>query len=106
MMSETLASRAIRVLHEWVQSERLRKHCYAAADSMRHFAQLRGANADLWDAVRLLHDVDYPRHANLEHSPTDGHPFIGVSWLRVQGWNEEICSATLWHADYANISRE
>ncbi len=106
MMSETLASRAIRVLHEWVQSESLRKHCYAVADSMRHFAQLRGADADLWEAVGLLHDMDYQRHPNLEHSPTEGHPFIGVAWLREHGWNEEICRAILSHADYANVSRE
>jgi len=106
MMSETLASRAITVLHEWVQSEGLRKHCYAVADSMRHFAQLRGADADLWEAVGLLHDMDYQRHPNLEHSPTEGHPFIGVAWLREHGWNEEICRAILSHADYANVSRE
>jgi len=106
MMSETLASRAITVLHEWVQSEGLRKHCYAVADSMRHFAQLRGADADLWEAVGLLHDMDYQRHPNLEHSPTKGHPFIGVAWLREHGWNEEICRAILSHADYANVSRE
>ncbi len=105
-MSETLASRAITVLHEWVQSEGLRKHCYAVADSMRHFAQLRGADADLWEAVGLLHDMDYQRHPNLEHSPTEGHPFIGVAWLREHGWNEEICRAILSHADYANVSRE
>ena len=106
MMSETLASRAITVLHEWVQSEGLRKHCYAVADSMRHFAQLRGADADLWEAVGLLHDMDYQRHPNLEHSPTEGHPFIGVAWLREQGWNEEICRAIFSHADYTTVSRE
>jgi putative nucleotidyltransferase with HDIG domain len=106
MMSETLASRASNVLHEWVQAESLRKHCYAVADSMKHFAQLRGEDADLWEAVGLLHDMDYERHANLERSPTEGHPFVGVSWLRENGWSEEICRAILSHADYANVSRE
>jgi putative nucleotidyltransferase with HDIG domain len=105
-MSETLASRALRVLHEWVQSESLRKHCYAVADSMRHFADLRGEDSDLWEAVGLLHDMDYERHPNLERSATEGHPFIGVSWLRENGWSEEICRAVLSHADYANVSRE
>src|SRR5437667_1933758 len=105
-MNETLAARALNVLHDWVQSESLRKHCYAVADSMRHFAQLRGADADLWEAVGLLHDMDYQRHPNLEHSPTEGHPFVGVAWLREHGWGEEICRAILSHADYANVSRE
>src|SRR5207245_6316323 len=38
----SLAPRALAILHEWVKSESLRKHCYAVADSMKHFAQLRG----------------------------------------------------------------
>jgi len=105
-MSETLASRALINLHDWVQSESLRKHCYAVADSMRHFAQLRGADADLWEAAGLLHDMDYERHPNQEQSPTEGHPFVGVAWLRENGWSEEVCRAILSHASYANISRE
>jgi putative nucleotidyltransferase with HDIG domain len=102
----TLADRALIVLQEWVQSESLRKHCYAVADSMRHFAQVRGEDVDLWEAVGLLHDMDYERHPNQEQSPTEGHPFVGVAWLREHGWSEEVCRAILSHASYANVSRE
>jgi len=105
-MTETLAARAQAILHDWVQSESLRKHCYAVADSMKHFAQLRGEDADLWEAVGLLHDMDYERHPNLERSATDGHPFVGVTWLRENGWSEEVCRAILSHADYSGVSRE
>ena len=63
-MSETLAARAQATLHDWVQSESLRKHCYAVADSMKHFAELRGEDSDLWEAIGLLHDMDYERHPN------------------------------------------
>ena len=101
-----LSSRALNVLHEWVQSESLRKHCYAVADCLRHFAELQGADADLWEAVGLLHDMDYERHPNLERSSTEGHPFVGVVWLRGQGWSEEICRAILSHADYSGVSRD
>jgi len=101
-----LAERALTILHEWVQSESLRRHCYAVADSMKHFANLRGADADLWEAVGLLHDMDYERHPNQEQNPTEGHPFVGVAWLREQGWSEEICRAILSHADYAGTTRE
>jgi putative nucleotidyltransferase with HDIG domain len=105
-MSDTLAARAQAILHDWVQSESLRKHCYAVADSMKHFAQMQGEDPDLWEAVGLLHDMDYERHPNLERSATEGHPFVGVAWLRENGWNEEVCRAILSHADYANLSRE
>src|SRR5947208_8963345 len=101
-----LSSDALTILHEWVQSESLRKHCYAVADSMKHFAQLRGEDVDVWDAVGLLHDMDYERHPNLERSSTEEHPFVGVAWLREQGWSEEICRAILSHADYSGVSRE
>ena len=101
-----LADRAFTILHEWVKSESLRKHCYAVADSMRHFADLRGADADLWETVGLLHDMDYERHPNQEQSPTEGHPFVGVAWLRENGWSDEVCRAILSHASYANVSRE
>ena len=125
-MSETLAARAQATLHDWVQSESLRKHCYAVADSMKHFAQLRGEDADLWEAVGLLHDMDYERHPNavagvgdpggtgqtVSEEPgsatpaTAGHPFVGVAWLRENGWSEEVCRAILSHADYSGVSRE
>ncbi len=105
-MNETFSARALNILHEWVKSESLRKHCYAVADSMKHFAQVRGEDADLWEAVGLLHDMDYERHPNVEQSPTEGHPFAGVAWLREKGWSEEVCRAILSHADYANVSRE
>ena len=106
MASNTLATQALSILHDWVQSESLRKHCYAVTDSMKHFAQLRGEDADLWESVGLLHDMDYERHPNLERSSTEGHPFVGVAWLRDHEWSEEVCRAILSHADYANVSRE
>ena len=106
MATEPLANEALNIMHVWVQSESLRKHCYAVADSMKHFAQLRGDDVDLWEAIGLLHDMDYERHPNLERSPTEGHPFIGVAWLRDHGWSEEVCRAILSHADYASVSRQ
>src|SRR5438132_6178247 len=105
-MNEPLGARALQILQEWVKSESLRKHCYAVADSMKHFAQLRGEDVDLWEAVGLLHDMDYEKHPNLERSATEGHPFVGVAWLRENGWSEEVCRAILSHADYSGVAPE
>jgi putative nucleotidyltransferase with HDIG domain len=101
-----LAERALTILHEWVQSDSLRRHCYAVADSMKQFAQGSGADADLWEAVGLLHDMDYERHPNTEQNPSEGHPFVGVAWLRENGWSEEVCRAILSHANYAGVPRD
>src|SRR5438105_1286164 len=106
MTTEPLANEALNILHEWVQSESLRKHCYAVSDSMKHFAQLRGEDVDLWEAIGLLHDMDYERHPNLERSPSEGHPFVGVKWLLENGWSEDVCHAILSHADYSGIEPE
>src|SRR5881398_2049117 len=106
MATEPLANEALNIMHDWVQSESLRKHGYAVADSMKHFAQLRGEDVDLWEAVGLLHDMDYERHPNLERSSTEGHPFVGVAWLRDNGWSEEVCRAILSHADYSGVNPE
>jgi putative nucleotidyltransferase with HDIG domain len=101
-----LADRALTILHDWVKSESLRKHCYAVADSMKYFAQQRGEDVDLWEAVGLLHDMDYEKHPNLERSASEGHPFVGVQWLRENGWSEEVCRAILSHADYSSVVPE
>src|SRR5205809_7236088 len=73
---------------------------------MKHFAHLRGKDADLCEAVGLLHDMDYEQYPNLERSATEGHPFVGVAWLREKGWSDEVCRAILSHADYSGVSRE
>jgi putative nucleotidyltransferase with HDIG domain len=121
----TYTERAEEILHEWVQSESLRKHCYAVAASMRHFAPNLGGDPDLWGAVALLHDMDFERYPQMpppgdepaaaaaailageaSEAPLEMHPFVGVTYLRNNGWSEEVCRAILSHADYSGVSRE
>jgi len=102
----TYTEQAQAIVEEWVQSESLRKHCYAVAASMRQMATSQGGDPDIWGAVGLLHDMDYERFPNLEHSSTEGHPFVGVAYLREHGWSEEICHAILAHADYSGVIPE
>ncbi|MEN9938281.1 MAG: hypothetical protein RLZZ387_4860 [Chloroflexota bacterium] len=122
-MSYTESAEAI--LHEWVQSESLRKHCYAVAASTRHFAGLLGGDPDLWNAVALLHDMDFEKYPDMPAAGPEttavsealvgdaplpaelpGHPFYGVAALRERGWSPEVRRAILSHADYSGVSRE
>src|SRR5438046_10183657 len=91
----TLADRALTILHDWVQSESLRKHCYAVADSMKHFATLRGADVDLWEAVGLLHVMDYERNPNHEERAINENEIVGLAWLCDHGLIEARLSANL-----------
>src|SRR5437870_8966872 len=54
----------------------------------------------------LLHDFDYERWPNHEHSPDQGHPSEGAKILRQQGYPDEIVRAILSHADYCNVPRQ
>ena len=103
-MSESMPQ-ARALLYEWVQADSLRKHCEAVSACMRYFARQQGADEDLWGAVGLLHDLDFERHPNLELSDT-GHPFVGVTYLREQGWSDEVTRAILSHADYSGVAPE
>ena len=100
-----LTPKARALLHEWVQSESLRKHCEAVSACLRYFARRDGEDEDLWGAVGLLHDMDFEKHPNLELAP-DGHPFVGVAYLRDNGWGETVCRAILSHADYSGVEPE
>ena len=103
--ASALTAQAQTLLQQWVGSDSLRKHCAAVSASLRHQARLRGADEDLWAAVGLLHDLDYERHPNTEHSPESGHPFVAAAWLREHGWCEEVTRAILSHADYSGVPR-
>ena len=59
------------------------------------------AFADRYRAAGLLHDLDYERHPSLEE-----HPFVGVRFLRGEGWPEEVLHAILAHADYSGVVPE
>ncbi|MFN8591834.1 MAG: HD domain-containing protein [Thermomicrobiales bacterium] len=97
-----LTPKARELLQEWVSSESLRKHCESVSASLRYIARRDGQDEDLWGAVGLLHDMDFERHPNLENVP-DGHPFVGVAYLRDNGWGDTICRAILAHADYSGV---
>jgi predicted hydrolase (HD superfamily) len=100
-----LTPKARALLHEWVASESLRKHCEAVSACLHYMARRDGEDDDLWGAVGLLHDMDFEKHPNLELAP-DGHPFVGVAYLRDNGWGQTVCRAILSHADYSGVEPE
>ena len=111
-MSTHSAQDAEVLLREWTQSESLVKHGLAVAACTESYG-LREAErlglagvaaesfANLYRAAGLLHDLDYERHPSL-----DEHPFVGVAFLRAQGWPEEVLHAILAHADYSGVAPE
>lgn len=104
------AATAEALLREWTASESLRKHGLAVAACTQSYGAREAARnglmgpeaeqfADTYRAAGLLHDLDYERHPSLEE-----HPFVGVAYLREQGWPEEVLHAILAHADYSGVT--
>jgi putative nucleotidyltransferase with HDIG domain len=105
---QSLPSRAdaLALMHEYTASDSLRKHMLAVEAAMRHYAAHFGEDVDRWGLAGLIHDFDYERYPNAEHSPTDGHPSWGVRLLRERGWPEDVLTAILGHGNYTGVPRE
>lgn len=106
------AGAAEALLREWTTGESLVKHGLAVAACVESYGRreagrqgLTGEAADAmagcYRAAGLLHDMDYERHPS-----TGEHPFVGVRFLREQGWPEEVLHAILAHADYSGVVPE
>jgi putative nucleotidyltransferase with HDIG domain len=98
--------RALTLMQEYTPSEALRKHMYAVEIAMRAMADQAGEDPEAWGLVGLLHDFDYERFPNPEHSPTEGHPAEGVRILAAAGLPEAMQRAILGHANYSGVPRD
>lgn len=97
---------ALALQHEYTRSDSLRKHMLAVEAAMRAYAKKFDEDPERWGLAGLIHDFDYERYPNAEHSPTEGHPAHGVGVLRERGWPEDILQAILGHATYSGVARE
>jgi putative nucleotidyltransferase with HDIG domain len=106
-MSTPLPTRAdaLALMHEYTQSDSLRKHMLSVEAAMRAYAAKFGEDQDRWGLTGLIHDFDYERYPNAEHSPTEGHPAQGVRLLRERGWPEDILDAIMGHGTYTGVPR-
>ena len=97
---------ALALMHQYTASDALRKHMYAVEIAMRAMAERSGEDPDAWGLVGLLHDFDYERFPNQEHSPTEGHPAEGVRLLASHRLPEPMQRAILGHATYSGVPRD
>jgi putative nucleotidyltransferase with HDIG domain len=97
---------ALAIVHEYTQSDSLRKHMLAVEAAMRAYAEKFGEDPERWGLAGLVHDFDYERFPNEAHSPTEEHPAEGVRILRSRGFPEDILEAILGHANYSGVPRQ
>ena len=90
---------AMELLHEFTETESLRKHAYAVEAAMRAYANKYGEDEDLWGSVGLIHDFDYEKYP-------DHHPTKGSEILKERGISEELRKVILGHADFTGVPRD
>ena len=88
-------------MHEYTQSESLRKHMLCVETALRAYAKEFQQDEEFWGITGLLHDFDYERYPN-----APDHPVKGSEILKEHGYPEEMRIAILGHADYTNVPRE
>jgi putative nucleotidyltransferase with HDIG domain len=96
---------ALALVQEYTKNPNLIKHMLAVEAAMRAYARQYGQDEATWGLVGLVHDFDYEKFPNKNHSPTEEHPSTGVRILRERGWPEELCQAILGHAEYCHVPR-
>ena len=97
---------ALAIVHEFTQSDSLRKHMLAVEAAMRAYARKFEEDEERWGLAGLMHDFDYERYPNAAHSATEEHPAWGVRHLKSRGWPDDMLAAILGHAQYSGVPRE
>lgn len=94
-------SAALELMHEYTQSEALRKHMYSVEAAMRAYSKKYGEDEETWAIVGILHDFDYEMYPNAPDHPTKGSEI-----LKEKGYPEDVRRAILGHANYMNVPRD
>jgi predicted hydrolase (HD superfamily) len=91
-MGEKIPTRqeALELLHQYNQSDSLRKHAYAVEGVMRFIGRKRGGDEETWGIIGLIHDLDYEQFADQHCSKTG-------EILRKHEWPEEYIRAAMSH---------
>ena len=96
---------ALALLHEWVESESLRKHMLAVEAALRAYARHYGEDEELWGITRLLHDLDYERCPDMTDQ-ANGHPRTELRLFAERGYPPEMIHAVEAHATFLGAPRE
>lgn len=78
----------------------------AVEAAMRAYALKYDEDPERWGLAGLMHDFDYERYPNADHSATEEHPAEGVRVLRESGYPDDVLQAILGHAPYTGVRRE
>lgn len=83
----------LRLLHDWVENENLRRHMYQVGALLKEWARRKGLDKDqqeLWELAGLLHDADWDRWP-------DEHCARIIAYGEEQAWDPALLHAIASH---------
>ncbi len=84
-----IREQALKLLHNYMQNQNLRRHCYAVEAVMRSLAKHFKENEDIWGIAGLLHDADY----ELTKNDTSKHVKTVIVWLKDLNCDPKVINA-------------
>lgn len=85
---------ALKLLHQHVKNQNLRRHCYAVESVMRALARIFGDHEESWGIAGLLHDADYEE---TKEEIRTRHTKLLMEWLSGYDVDKIIKDAILAH---------
>lgn len=87
--------KALKLLHDHMESANLRRHCYAVESVMRALARYFKEDESTWGIAGLLHDADY--EITKDHDPKKNHIKHVLEWLKKAEAEVDIYDAIAAH---------
>lgn len=84
---------ALDLLKQYVKNENLVKHCIATAAVMKKVAEELDEDANKWELIGILHDIDYEAVGE----DMNKHGIKGAEILRENGVDEDIAEVVKTH---------
>ena len=95
-----IRAEALQLLHQKIQNQNLRRHCYAVESAMRALADRLGGDKETWGIAGLLHDADYEivrQSASGGKEEPNRHTHLTLEWLKPLQVEAEVKDAILAH---------
>ena len=86
---------ALKLLHEHMKNQNLRRHCYAVEAVMRALSKRLGGDEELWGIAGLIHDVDYEK---TKDTAKKDHTKVALKWLEELDAHQDVKAAVAEHA--------
>lgn len=103
-----MREKALEILFKYLETDRMRKHCYAVEAVMKELAKkLEPEQEEKWAIAGLLHDLDSDIVGRKPGEVCEGHAVTTVELLKKEGFgDEEIYRAILGHHDGMGVTRD